>query len=135
MKSLFTFFILFASLNIFNSSSTFCYASTDSGNGESEKVEIDIDKSSSAANKDKERSLDFYQVEALIYKSSNTLEVSLYNIGEATVYILNGYNQVVYSETVNTETPSITSVVLNQSGLYHIVVTSSDVYAEGSFTL
>ncbi len=134
MKTIITFCLLFISLNIFNVT-TFCYASSDSNNNKPEIVEIDIDKSSSIGNKDKDRSIDFYQVEALVYKSSNTLEVSLYNIGEATVYILNEYNQVVYSETVNTGTPSITSVVLNQSGLYHIVVTSSDVYAEGSFTL
>ena len=75
-------------------------------------------------------------IEANLHASIKAIEVILYNIGEAKVYIVNSQNQVISSTTVQTDTP--TTIHMNVTvgqGTYYIVVMSENWYAEVQFTL
>lgn len=64
------------------------------------------------------------------------MEVTLYNIGEAEVYIVNSQNQVISCTTVQTDAPTTVNMNINGSqGTYYIVVMSEKWYAEGMFYL
>ena len=83
-----------------------------------------------------ERSASFPIIEATLHCSIKAIEVTLYNIGEAEVYIVNSKNQVISSTTVPTDTPAIIDMnVVGGQGTYYIVIMSEKWYAEGLFTL
>lgn len=65
------------------------------------------------------------------------MEVSLYNIGEAEVYIINSQRQVVNSNIVKTDTYNVVNFNVDgiTSGIYYLIIISEKCYAEGQFTL
>lgn len=83
-----------------------------------------------------ERSLQYWEVSAHVHPVSEEVEVNLYNIGHATVSLLNANGEVVDTAEVETSLPStVTLQVDDSSNIYYIVVTSSTIYAEGSFEI
>ena len=99
---------------------------------ESSIIELDINKIKS----DYERSFDFPIIKATSYSNAKQVAVTLYNIGEAEVYIVNSQDQVISCTTVQTDAPTTVSMNVNGSqGTYYIVVMSEKWYAEGTFYL
>lgn len=99
---------------------------------ESSIIELEIDKIKS----DVERSLDFPIIKAVWYSNAKQVGITLYNIGEAEVYIVNSQNQVISSTITQTDVPTTVNLNVNGSqGTYYIVVMSDNWYAEGQFTL
>lgn len=83
-----------------------------------------------------ERSLQYWEVSAYVHPVSEEVEVNLYNIGDATVSLVNANGGVVDTAEVDTSIPStVTLQVDGCSNIYYIVVTSPTIYAEGSFEI
>ena len=83
-----------------------------------------------------ERSLQYWGVSAYVYPTSGIVEVSLYNIGDATISLVNAHGEVVDTAEVETSIPStVTLQVDGSSNAYYIVVTSPTIYAEGCFEI
>ena len=83
-----------------------------------------------------ERSLQYWEVDAYVHPTSGEVEVNLYNIGNATVSLVNANGIVVGSTEVDTSIPStVTLQVDGSSSTYYIVVFSPTIYAEGSFEI
>lgn len=83
-----------------------------------------------------ERSLDYPIIEAVWHPNVKQVDVTLYNIGEAEVYIVNSQNQVISSTITQTDVPTTVNLNVNGGqGTYYIVVMSDNWYAEGLFTL
>ena len=79
-----------------------------------------------------ERSLYYRELNAYVYPISGVVEVSLYNIGDAIVSLVNAYGEVIDSAEVDTSIPStVTLQIDGSSKTYYIVVSSSRIYAEG----
>lgn len=82
-----------------------------------------------------ERSIDFITIEACAFPSQGIVEVSLYNIGSASVSLINSNGQVVSSEYVQTDTPTVVYLdTFFTSGTYYIEIVSDTWYAEGVVT-
>ena len=83
-----------------------------------------------------ERSLHYWELDAYVYPTSGIVEVSLYNIGDATISLVNANGEVVDTAEVDTSIPSTVTVQVDgSSNIYYIVVTSPKIYAEGSFEI
>lgn len=110
-------------------------ATADGTNNSSQytKIEMIINK---PLNNEYERSLDLPIIEAIWHFNIRQMEVTLYNIGDVEVYIVNSQNQVISSTTVPTDAPTTLHMnVAGGQGTYYIVVMSEEWYAEGEFTL
>lgn len=102
---------------------------------ESESVIVEINKSKIDWSTDIERSINFSVIEALAYPKLGLVEVTLHNIGDATVRLINANNQVVSSDYVQTD--MLTTVYLDASstnGTYYLEIVSPSWYAEGVVT-
>lgn len=64
------------------------------GKDSSEPTRIEIEKKD-FTNSEVERSIDNSIIEAVLYATDKQVEVTLYNIGEADVYVVNSRNQVI----------------------------------------
>ena len=79
--------------------------------------------------------MDFIIIEACAYPSQGIVEVTLYNIGSASVSLINSNGQVVSSEYVQTDTPTVVYLdTFFTSGTYYIEIVSDTWYAEGVVT-
>lgn len=79
-----------------------------------------------------ERSIDYMTVEACAYPSQGLVEVSLYNIGNASVSLINSNGQVVSSDYVQTDIPTVVYLdTYSTSGTFYLEVVSDTWYAEG----
>lgn len=82
-----------------------------------------------------ERSIDFITIEACAYTSQGLVEVTLYNIGNASVSLINSNGQVVSSDYVQTDAPTVVYLdTLSTSGTFYLEVVSDTWYAEGVVT-
>ena len=107
----------------------------DNSSNDSEKVIMEIDKTKINWSTDIERSIDFITIEAYAYPSQGLVEVVLYNIGNASVRLINANGQVVSSDYVQTD--MLTTVYLDASsanGTYYLEIISDTWYAEGVAT-
>lgn len=107
------------------------YGANNSSN-ESDKDPIELDKEKTPISTNRERSVEYSVIEAYLYPGSGIVEVTLYNIGGATVSLIDSNNQIVCLETVETEVATtlyLTAPTVN--GTYNIVIASSNWYAEG----
>lgn len=128
MKKMIATMMLLLTINISNVAA---YEKKDS----SEPTWIEMDKNNLFGN-EFERNISPPIIEANLHASIKAIEVILYNIGEAKVYIVNSQNQVISSTTVQTDTPTTIHMnVTGGQGTYYIVVMSEKWYAEGQFTL
>lgn len=83
-----------------------------------------------------ERSLHNWELDAYVYPISGVVEVSLYNIGIATISLVNANGKVVDSTEVDTNIPTTVTLQTNDSSnAYYIVVSSTFIYVEGSFEI
>lgn len=83
-----------------------------------------------------ERSLHYWELNAYAHPASGVIEVNLFNIGDATVSLVNVNGKVVDTAELETSIPStVTLQVDGSSNIYYIVVTSPTIYAEGSFEI
>lgn len=83
-----------------------------------------------------ERSLQYWEVSAHVHPVSEEVEVNLYNIGDATVSLVNANGEVVDTAEVDTSIPSTVTLQMDDSSkVYYIVVSSPMIYAEGSFEI
>ncbi|MBO5084546.1 MAG: hypothetical protein J6C18_06765 [Bacteroidaceae bacterium] len=100
-------------------------------------VGLTVHEQESIASTDtQERSLQYWEVSAYVHPVSEEVEVNLYNIGDATVSLVNANGEVVDTAEVDTSIPStVTLQVDGCSNIYYIVVTSPTIYAEGSFEI
>ena len=79
-----------------------------------------------------ERSMDYITVEACAYPSQGFVEVTLYNIGNASVSLINSNGQVVSSDYVLTDAPTVVYLdTFSTSGTFYLEVVSDTWYAEG----
>lgn len=107
------------------------YGATNSSN-ESDKEYVELKKGKNSETTNHERSIECSIIEAYSYPESGMVEVTLYNIGVATICLIDSNNQTVCSETVGTDI--VTTVYLTAptvNGTYNIEITSSNWYAEG----
>lgn len=101
-----------------------------------DKTKIDLDKGEGNKENKKERSIDFSYVDAFLYASQNKVEVELFDVGEASITILNSLGQVVASDIVLTNIPTVSTLELPAgNGMYYIIIDSTEVYAQGWFVL
>ena len=122
-----TMMLLFA-INISN-------VAADKQENSSKPTRIEMDKSNLFGD-EFERNISLPIIEATLHASINAIEVTLYNIGEAEVHIINLQNQVISSTTAQTDAPTTISMNINGGqGTYYIVVMSEKWYAEGTFNL
>lgn len=107
------------------------YGAANSSN-ESNKKSVELKRGRGDVTNDRERSVEYSVIEAYLYPGSGIVEVTLFNIGGATVSLIDSNNQIVCLETVETEVATtlyLTAPTVN--GTYNIVITSSTWYAEG----
>lgn len=82
-----------------------------------------------------ERSIDFITIEACAFPSQGLVEVSLYNIGSASVSLINSNGQVVSSDYVQTDAPTVVYLdTFSTSGTFYLEVISDTWYAEAVVT-
>ena len=74
---------------------------------DTEKTVVDIDKTKVGNPSEIERSMDLSTIEAYLYPRQGLVEILLYNIGDATVQLVNSNYQVVWSNYVVTDTPTL----------------------------
>lgn len=107
----------------------------DNSSNDSEKVIMEIDKTKINWSTDIERSMDFTTIEAYAYPSKGLIEVVLYNIGNASVRLLNANGEVLSSENVQTDTPIVIYLDTDStSGTFYLEIVSDTWYAEGEAT-
>jgi len=103
---------------------------------DSEAVIFDMNKHIMSPTIGTGRSLDAYVViEACAYPSQGLVEVTLYNIGNASVSLINSNGQVVSSDYVQTDAPTVVYLdTFSTSGTFYLEVISDTWYAEGEAT-
>lgn len=82
------------------------------------------------------RSLDAYVViEACVYHSQGMVEITLYNIGDASVSLISSNGQVLSSDCVQTDTLTVVCLdTFSTSGTFYLEIVSDTWYAEGVVT-
>lgn len=81
------------------------------------------------------RSTDSYVIDTYLLLRTGDVEISLSNIGESEVYVLDSTGQIVDYSSVNTDVPSTLYLSTNGSGSYCLIIVSETCYAEGYFSL
>lgn len=72
----------------------------------------------------------------LYYTEQSQLEVSLSNIGEVTIYVLDSHNRIVTSTVVDTDTPVTEYIdIPHNRGQYCIIIESKSYYGYGIFKI
>ena len=80
-------------------------------------------------------SFEYPVVEACTYPSQGLVEVKLYNIGNASVSLINSNGQVVSSDYVQTDAPTVVYLdTFSTSGTFYLEIVSDSWYAEGVVT-
>lgn len=99
------------------------------------KIEIVTDNSLNNEN-EYERNLNYPIIDALLYSDIKQVEVTLYNIGKADIYIIDSQNQIINNMNTNTDSPITVNLSLtNKKGVYYVIIISDYCYAEGKFLL
>lgn len=129
MKKIIVTMMLLLAVNI-------SYVAADEKKNPSEYSKIEMDIINVSGSNEIERNINIPIISATLYSSTKEIEVTLCNIGEADVYIVDSQNQVINSTTVYTDFPTVVSLcVTGEEGKYYIIVMSDNFYAEGKFTL
>lgn len=82
-----------------------------------------------------ERTMGFIIIEACAYPSPGLVEVTLFNIGSASVRLINSNGQVVSSDYVQTDTLAVVYLdTFSTSGTFYLEIVSDTWYAEGVVT-
>lgn len=130
MKTVFTtILLLMATINVFGA--------TKIDSNDPQPISIDIYKKMTQTTSElRERSLAYYELAAYVFPTSNEVEVTIFNVGDATISIFDNYGRVIDSINVNSDIPSTIHLnITSGKGDYYIVVSSPIIYAEGLFTI
>lgn len=134
MKKIFTLAV-FAFLTATAFGRTLIVSETTPCSEEKQELNINIIRINT---QDKERSIFNYPIiEAYLCPETHKIEVSLYNVGTATIGITDAWNHVFDYDIIDTS-DCMTTAYLSTSGLhgtYYIVIYSDCCYAEGIFTI
>ena len=104
-------------------------------NSESRPIIIDMVTNQIKPGHNIERTMDFIIIEACAYPSQGLVEVTLYNIGNVSVRLINSNGQVVSSDCVQTDAPIVVYLdTYSTSGTFYLEVVSDTWYAEGVAT-
>lgn len=104
-------------------------------NSESRPIIIDMVTDQIKPGHNIERTMDFTIIEACAYPNQGLVEVTLYNIGNASVSLINSNGQVVSSDYVQTDAPTVVYLdTFSTSGTFYLEVISDTWYAEGEAT-
>lgn len=99
---------------------------------EPKKVILEIDKNHVDGDNDVERSIEFPVIEAYAYPKFGIVAVTLHDIGDATVSLVDSNKNVVSSDFVDTSMPIIVYLDAHSTtGTYYIEVVAEKYYAEG----
>lgn len=99
---------------------------------EPKKVILEIDKNHVDGDNDVERSIEFPVIEAYAYPKFGIVAVTLHDIGDATVRLIDSNNQIVCSDYTQTDTPVVIYLDAHSTtGTYYIEVVAEKYYAEG----
>lgn len=104
---------------------------------DSETVIFDLDKKTiGMPTHGTGRSVDAHVIiEACGYPSQGLIEVTLYNIGDASVRLISSNGQVVSSDYVQTDAPIVVYLdTFSTSGTFYLEIVSDTWYAEGVAT-
>lgn len=104
-------------------------------NSEEEKTRIETVTQFTTGQMPFERSQDSHMLNAYLLHRTEEVEVNLYNIGAADIYIIDSNSQTVDYTSVITDIPSTIYLSTNGPGSYYLVIMSDTCYAEGQFTL
>ena len=104
-------------------------------NSEEEKTRIETVTQFTTGQMPSERSLDSHMLDAYLLHRTEEVEINLYNIGTADVYIIDSNNQTVDYSHANTDIPSTIYLSTNGPGSYYLVIAYDTCYAEVYFTL
>lgn len=111
-------------ISLLGKSHSFCYE---------EKIMVEINKTKIDWTTDIERSLNYSTIEVYMSPQLSQLEIHLFNIGNASLYLLNSNYQIVNSDYVETNLPVIVHLdTFTNHGTFYIVITSPSWYAEGT---
>ena len=95
--------------------------------------EVIIRKADKTKKKDRDS---FPNVSAVYSQSMNLVSVELFEVGPATVYVVDSRGQVVSSEaTEGFEYESVSLRVPSRGGVYTLVICGTYLYGEGTFTV
>lgn len=100
---------------------------------DSEAIIVDMNKHIMTPTIGTGRSLDASVIiEACAYPSHGLVEITLYNIGNASVSLINSNGHVVSSDYVQTDAPTVVYLdTYSTSGTFYLEVVSDTWYAEG----
>lgn len=101
-------------------------------NEEPEKIEITKRVNN---NKQEERTIQNYTVDAYLYRTSSALTVELFNIGTATITVMNSAGVIVSTSSTDTAVPVTLNLPLPGEDSYFIEIISTRYYASGFFNL
>lgn len=102
---------------------------------DSDSIDINLVSNQINPGQTVERTMDFIIIEACAYPSQGIVEVTLYNIGGTSVSLINSNGQVLASDYVQTDAPTVVYLdTFFTSGTYYIEIVSDTWYAEGVVT-
>ena len=102
---------------------------------DSDSIDINLVSNQINPGQTVERTMDFIIIEACAYPSQGIVEVTLYNIGGTSVSLINSNGQVIASDYVQTDAPTVVYLdTFFTSGTYYIEIVSDTWYAEGVVT-
>jgi exoribonuclease II len=109
----------------------FCLCNTTTAQSDKSDINITEVKGNSTDDRDEWR-----VIHAIFHKEQSQLEVSLSNIGEVTIYVLDSHNRIVTSTVVDTDTPVTEYIDTPYSrGQYCIIIESKSYYGYGFFKI
>lgn len=98
---------------------------------QSGKTDIDITNTKGDSTDDRD---EWQVIRVTFHGEQSKLELSLSNIGEATIYLLDSHNRIVASSIVDTDTPVTEYIdVPYGRGQYCIIIESTSYYGYGTF--
>lgn len=100
---------------------------------ESDPEEIDIGIENKEDPDKRERGI--YSISSHLFRSSSTLTVELFNIGTATVTVMNSVGVIVSTLSTDTAVPVTLNLPLPGEDSYFIEIISTKYYASGFFNL
>lgn len=110
------------------------FANTNSSYIDEDPEKIDIECEDITKGEGHQRTVSI--VSAYLNRASTSVDVTLYNIGTATVRILNSYGEVIGISIANTDFPVTVNLPIPPAeSLYLIEIISSNYHAFGNFTL
>lgn len=71
-------------------------------------------------------------IEGYLNISRKEVELSLFNVGEVEVFIINDFNQIIDYAKTDTDSPVDVSFSITAPGNYYIIISSEICYAEGN---